>query len=529
MFCVSAAGIAPWPRSRHTLIQSRAALRGLHRGAALSEALAAPRAAAAVSSVPRSAHPLKPLHDPATTRLRCAGVLRAVEQNLSPGFKLNRAALPALADRVAALTLRCHPTLEMPLHSCWRHFEAGGVDRKAELDRHLSGRSAVEVARAQFDLAVVCALLDAQTGAGWRYTESTALSAAALPHAAAEDLLALLDAAASARPVPSVATPAPATGDTPAPSYAHSEGLAVAVFRAFMAGAFSATPGDPCRADAAVLRHLDVTALRAVLQSSPSNPLVGLEGRAAVLASLGVVLQQEAASDAATGLPAQARPGLLFDRLAARGRRTAPRPTQPEPGAQALGADELQATDVLGEVLQTLSPIWPGGSKVQGLAAADVWRHNWAGAKVGGGGLDRTTEGWVPLHKPALWLTGSLLEPLRWAGIAVGGVDALTAMPEHANGGLLIDGGVLVPRDPRLLQRDWKLHDEFVIEWRALTVALLDELAVLVRLRLNKTAQELPLAVRLQASTRAAGREIARELRQDGAPPLRIESDGTVL
>ena len=472
-------------------------------GVALSEPLKSPA----------SAHPLAPLHDPATIRARCAGLLRAVEQDLSPSFKLDRSRLPALAERVAALTLRRFPTLEIPYHSRWRHFEAGGVDRKAELDQRLAGRSAAEVARVHFDLTVVSVLLDAGAGAHWQYSESTPLSAAALPQAAPDELLALLAKAASApaQPALAAATPLP-EGAPSAQRYQRSEGLGVASFRAFMAGAFSATPGDPQRADAAALRHVDAAALRAIFQSSPSNPMVGLEGRASLLARLGAALQQEAALDTARGLPAQARPGLLFDRVTAYGTRS-----------------EVQAAEVLGEVLRSLSPIWPSGSKVQGLAAGDVWPHLWAGAAIGGGRLDHTTDGWVPFHKLSQWMTYSLLEPLQWAGIRVGGMDALTGLPEYRNGGLLIDGGVIVPRHAGLLARTWKPRDELVIEWRALTVLLLDELAVLVRSRLGKTAEELPLACILEGGTWAAGREIAQELRADGSPPLLIESDGTIF
>jgi hypothetical protein len=105
----------------------------------------------------------------------------------------------------------------------------------------------------------------------------------------------------------------------------------------------------------------------------------------------------------------------------------------------------------------------------------------------------------------------------------------LTGLPEYRNGGLLLDAGVIVPRNPRLLARRWKPGDEFIIEWRALTVVLLDELAVLVRERLGRSAEQLPLACILEGGTWAAGREIAAELRPGGAPPLQIDSDGTVF
>jgi hypothetical protein len=194
--------------------------------------------------------------------------------------------------------------------------------------------------------------------------------------------------------------------------------------------------------------------------------MVGLEGRAALLARLGT----GAAGRRPRAAACEARPGLLYDRLTAGGTRT-----------------QVSASEVLGEVLRTLSPIWPSGSKVQGLPAGDVWPHRWAGRCRGHGTGgeprpgDRTTDGWVPFHKLSQWMSYSLLEPLQWAGVQVTGLDALTGLPEYRNGGLLLDAGVIVPRSPRLLARTWKPGDEFIIEWRALTVALLDEVAVLVR------------------------------------------------
>jgi hypothetical protein len=68
-----------------------------------------------------------------------------------------------------------------------------------------------------------------------------------------------------------------------------------------------------------------------------------------------------------------------------------------------------------------------------------------------------------------------------------------------------------------------------VVEWRALTVALLDEIAVLVRGKLGRSEQEMPLASVLEGGTWAAGRRIASRLRTGGAPPIAIVSDGSVF
>ena len=463
--------------------------------------------------------PLQALWDPATIRLRCAAVTRAVDDGRSGHFTIDRTQLPAVAQRVAAITRERFPDLRIPYHSRWRHFEAGGVDRKAELDAVMAADGPAEVARARIDLTVVSVLLDAGAGPAWRYTEQPGrVDALALPvhRQRRDDLLAMLGQAsgsASAAPAnaPIGAAAADAPSDAPAPQpaaqgriYTRSEGLGVASFRAFVEGVFSSAEART-RVDAQALERLDVAALRAVFQASPSNPLVGLEGRVELLRRLGEVLVQQAAAQGG-----EARPGRLFDTLTQGGRLR-----------------EIRAADLLHELVHGYRTIWRSGSRVLGLPAGDVWPHLWAGAATAQGD-DRSTAGWVPFHKLSQWLAYSLIEPFEWAGVRVTGLDALTGLPEYRNGGLLLDGGVIVPRAARDLERSWKPSDEFVVEWRALTVTLLDELAVLVREQLGATAEQLPLACILEGGTWAAGRQIAQE-RRDGLPPLRIDSDGTVF
>jgi len=108
-------------------------------------------------------------------------------------------------------------------------------------------------------------------------------------------------------------------------------------------------------------------------------------------------------------------------------------------------------------------------------------------------------------------------------------LDALTGLPEYRNGGLFLDLGVLAPREPGALERIHGVGDVFVVELRALTVALLDRVAAQVRDMLGVTAEALPLASVLQGGTWSAGRRIAAELRYGGAPPIRLDSDGTVF
>jgi hypothetical protein len=107
---------------------------------------------------------------------------------------------------------------------------------------------------------------------------------------------------------------------------------------------------------------------------------------------------------------------------------------------------------------------------------------------------------------------------------------ALTGLPEYRNGGLFVDLGVLVPKHDDVRAKDHLPGDEIIVEWRALTVALLDRVAQGVRERLGKSPVELPLANILEGGTWAAGRAVAARLRPDGGgPPIRIRSDGTVF
>jgi hypothetical protein len=76
---------------------------------------------------------------------------------------------------------------------------------------------------------------------------------------------------------------------------------------------------------------------------------------------------------------------------------------------------------------------------------------------------------------------------------------------------------------------DHDVGSPLVVEWRALTVALLDELLGNVRRRLNLDAAAFPLARLLQGGTWETGRSLAAKLRPDGSPPIRVISDGSVF
>jgi hypothetical protein len=282
--------------------------------------------------------------------------------------------------------------------------------------------------------------------------------------------------------------------------YARSEGLAVASFDMFVSGLFSSRPAEPFRVDAEALAALSAEDLGASFQAGPENPLVGLEGRATLLNRLG---QAVAAAPDVFGQEDEPRPGGLFDQLAAVG-------------------SAVPAPAILDALLRHLGSVWPGRLQLGGVELGDTWRHPALAAPD-------ATAGLAPFHKHSQWRAYSLLEPLTEAGLQVTDVDGLTGLPEYRNGGLFLDTGVLALKDPAVGARSHPVGSELIVEWRALTVALLDRIAEQIRARLGVEAPEFPLATELEGGTWATGRRLALAARPDGSPPLRVESDGTVF
>jgi hypothetical protein len=282
-----------------------------------------------------------------------------------------------------------------------------------------------------------------------------------------------------------------------------SEGLGLASLAMFAGGAFSADPREPLRADAAVLANFSVADLERGMQVSDVNPLVGIDGRADLLRRLGTLVASKPDIFGSLDTP---RPGGLFDRLA-------------------MLADDhrqLAAPTILSELLQQLGPIWPSRLTLGGIPLGDCWKHPILTT------MDATS-GLMPLHKLSQWLAYSLIEPLQTAGISVTDIDGLTGLAEYRNGGLFVDIGVLAFRDAEDAQQEHEVASSLVVEWRALTVALLDRVADGLRHRLKLDASSLPLAKILEGGTWAAGRSLARERRADASPPVKIISDGTVF
>ena len=378
------------------------------------------------------------------------------------GWRVELDRLPETARFVADVIREQYPSLAVPFHARWRHFSIDGVDLWGPIADGVDWPDAATRARAEFDLAIVSVLLDAGAGPDWSYRDA-------------------------------------GTGRT----LTRSEGLGIASLRMFETGAFSSTPGDPLRVDAVTLSLLSADDLARGFQVSDRNPLLGLEGRAALLRRLG---RRCLAEPDLFELEDGPRPGGLADVLFER----------------ADVDDRLPASAILEVLLEAFGPIWQDRLTLAGVDLGDTRRHPALNR-------DDATDGLVPIHKLIQWLSYSLVDPLVEAGIEVTDLDGLTGLAEYRNGGLFLDMGVLQLTDPADATKPWPVSDPLIVAWRSMTVALLDRIAPLVRAELGVTAEAMPLASILEGGTWAAGRRIAATKREGGGPPLTILSDGTVF
>ncbi|HEX4353560.1 MAG TPA: URC4/urg3 family protein [Polyangiales bacterium] len=397
---------------------------------------------------------LAQLRSPETIRERCQHVLSVGSRGELEHFEVRLSQLTAAARLTAETTRERYPDLRVPPHSRFAHFDAGGVPRRAQLERELAHLPARERARRLIELVVASVLLDAGAGEAWQFVEAES-------------------GIRSGR----------------------SEGLAIASLAWAKSGGLSSR-GEAYRVDAEGLARVDVASLERAFQVRPDNPLVGVEGRVHLMRELGRTLQTRR-----DVFGEEARLGAICDHLFARAHEGA-----------------LPAATLLAIVLDALGAIWPGRLMLEGVPLGDVWRH----AAISG-------DGFLPLHKLSQWLCYSLLYPLEVAGLRVTDIDGLTGLAEYRNGGLFIDSGVLAPKHPAVFGEAHAVGSEVVVEWRALTVALLDRIAPLVRVELGVDQAALPLAAVLEGGTWAAGRALAQKLRPGAASPIRVLSDGTVF
>jgi hypothetical protein len=365
-------------------------------------------------------------------------------------FRIRMEKLREVADLVVKVTLENYPDLNIPFHSRFGHFRAGGIDRLAIVFDSLQVPDRIEQARLKIELAIVSVLLDAGAGMAWSYPDPF----------------------------------------SPGTALTKSEGLAVASLEMFWRGRFHSKglPG----ADGQGLKHFSTRDLVKGFWVSDSNPLLGVEGRVSLLNRLGEIF-------------GDSRPGILLDEWLSEARD-----------------GTIAAEKILKTVLLRLGPIWPGRIELNGVNLGDCWEHPALGAPG-------TPSSLIPFHKLSQWMSYSLMEPLMELGLRIRDLDAMTGLPEYRNGGLLLDSGLIELKDERDREREHTPGSELILEWRALTVTLLDQIGNEVREILGKNREELPLVRILEGGTWHAGRRLAARLRSDGGPPLKLLSDGTVF
>lgn len=166
-----------------------------------------------------------------------------------------------------------------------------------------------------------------------------------------------------------------------------------------------------------------------------------------------------------------------------------------------------------------LAPIWPATrTKINGVSLGDAWPCSSMPSNP--------TQPWesiVPFHKLTQWLTYSLMAPMtNLLDVRFAGAELLTGLPEYRNGGLLVDTGLLTLRgdaakrglaayrENALIEGQPNMEvvplftpdDDVIVEWRAVTVGMLDELLVEVNAMLGlRGANKLSLAQMLEAGT----------------------------
>lgn len=190
-------------------------------------------------------------------------------------------------------------------------------------------------------------------------------------------------------------------------------------------------------------------------------------------------------------------------------------------------------------LINGLAPIWPPSrTAINGVPLGDAWPCSTmpqptpsAGGpsfspfpNAGRNGSAAAWESILPFHKLTQWLTYSLMQPMQQLmKIHFAGQQLLTGLPEYRNGGLFVDMGVLTlkPEDMERGLENYKNYclrtntrgvevapmfepsDDVVVEWRGVTVGLLDRLCMDVNIALKNelNGNELTLPQLLEAGS----------------------------
>lgn len=198
--------------------------------------------------------------------------------------------------------------------------------------------------------------------------------------------------------------------------------------------------------------------------------------------------------------------------------------------------------EVLWATLQAvLIPSWPKNrTSIAGNPIGDAWPLKVLAQQAQAAGNTEETATIQPFHKLTQWLGYSLTVPfIRILGFRVVNDNLGTGLPEYRNGGLFYDLGALKLKPDVLAEG---LHasgqalplfpatGDTIVEWRAMTVALLDELFTLVSTHFARFGVTLTMAQMLEAGTWKGGRELAAQHRPlTKSSPILIDGDGTLF
>ena len=186
---------------------------------------------------------------------------------------------------------------------------------------------------------------------------------------------------------------------------------------------------------------------------------------------------------------------------------------------------------VLWNILMTgLSSVWPvSRTAINGVPLGDAWPCS-AMPQSGGSPISAFPsshapwEAILPLHKLTQYLTYSLMQPMQsLLKIHFAGAELLTGLPDYRNGGLFVDLGVLSLKKHDMerglhyyteyIKRTglkgvevapaFEPNDDVVVEWRGVTVGLLDRLLIDVNRALGNELHggEMTMAQLLEAGS----------------------------
>jgi hypothetical protein len=198
---------------------------------------------------------------------------------------------------------------------------------------------------------------------------------------------------------------------------------------------------------------------------------------------------------------------------------------------------KLNYKDLWNVLQRLLLPIWPTDrTHVKGQPIGDAWPLRALSQQTDA--ESKPFSNIQPFHKLTQWLAYSLMVPFsRLLSVSWTNTELGTGLPEYRNGGLFVDMGVLELK-PEALKRGLDLSggtlpsygagDDEIVEWRAMTVALLDVLHVKILERLGGVKLSLPQV--LEAGSWKAGRELAAANRPETkSSPILNFGDGTLF